>query len=101
VPACAVEGEEQVTREQTTNPFATGTPDWQRYEDQLALQQRQKSSGEEQVTREQELLAEISRLRISVNKLSDTLYHVLGKELSADEVALFREVVAEARAIFQ
>ena len=51
--------------------------------------------------REQELLAEISRLRISVNKLSDTLYHVLGKELSAEEVALFREVVAEARAIFQ
>ena len=57
--------------------------------------------GEEQVTREQELLAEISQLRISVNKLSDTLYHVIGKELSAEEVALFREVVAEAREIFQ
>ncbi|HKR96538.1 MAG TPA: hypothetical protein VJW55_14280 [Candidatus Angelobacter sp.] len=53
------------------------------------------------MTREQELLAEISRLRVIVNKVSDTLGHVLGKELSSAEVALFREVVAEARAIFE
>jgi len=37
----------------TTNPFATGTADWQRYEDQLALQQRQKRLQESAVAKEE------------------------------------------------
>lgn len=58
-------------------------------------------SASKNASKEQELLAEISRLRIMINKLSDAFGIALGKELDADERALFREVVAEARAIFK